>query len=604
MIYTNFIFFIVAIATFAMSPGKGTNLVLFPLNLVLIVLSIVGFWIFNRNKFMKLRFDLENENISMTEAKRLFPRIITRNLAAAVFLFTLATYLFDLKKLLVQVPGIGNMGIAINMAGLLVFILYMAIVWYWAFLALGEVFHIGKSAAHYVVDNIKFNLVTVIPWLLFIAANDFFNIDNVPLLFQVGIFIAMMVILSIFSPLLIVWLWDCKPLEDGELKNEILTYCAAQGVKFKEIMSWNALNQSLVTAGVIGLLYPFRYLMLTPELMKMLNKDELMAVVSHETAHVKKKHMLYYLIFFIGFLVVSIGCEDWLVVLLTTPIGTAMRLSINDTLLNLFQVSVTIATFIIYFRFIFGFFMRNFERQADVFCFESGINPAHMIGSFMKLGGSDEGKKSNWHHFTISQRMEFINRCLEQPQRITAHARKLNRFIAGFMGVLIILAILSLYPNAMKTPYQINLSQIEADMHSRISLEPDNFKWYSVLGMVSFELQKWQQARDAYEHSLKLNIRQPEILNNLAWFYLTCPEQKHLDNHRALNLARDAIKLQQAPHIYDTLAEAYFQNGMYQEAYLAAYQALAMATENILYFKKQLEKMHKYYVKSKSSINI
>lgn len=301
MIYTNFIFFIVAIASFAMSPGKGANILLFPMNLVVILLSMLWFWIYNRNKFMKLRYDLESESLSISEAKRIFQRTVTRQLVGAVFLFAMETYLFDLKRLLLQLPGIWRLDVLVNAAGLLVFILNMAIVWYWAYQALGEVLNLGKSAAHYVLDNVKFNLVTVVPWLLLMAFFDIFNIDNIPMLLQMGIFIAFMIMVAIFSPLLVVWLWDCEPMAEGELKNEILAYCDSQGVKFKGIMSWNALNGSLITAGVIGLLYPFRYLMLTPELMRMLSKDELMAVVSHETAHVKKSICFITCCFLSGF---------------------------------------------------------------------------------------------------------------------------------------------------------------------------------------------------------------------------------------------------------------------------------------------------------------
>jgi len=72
-------------------------------------------------------------------------------------------------------------------------------------------------------------------------------------------------------------------------------------------MSWNALNGGLVTAGVLGLVTRFRYLLITPELIKLLDKDELMGVVSHEIGHVKKHHLRYYLVFFLGFILIGLS---------------------------------------------------------------------------------------------------------------------------------------------------------------------------------------------------------------------------------------------------------------------------------------------------------
>jgi hypothetical protein len=46
-------------------------------------------------------------------------------------------------------------------------------------------------------------------------------------------------------------------------------------------------------------------------------------------------------------------------------------------------------------------------------------------------------------------------------------------------------------------------------------------------------------------------------------------------------------------HIFDTLAEAYYQNRMFPQAYEAAKLALAIAAENHTYYKEQLEKMKK-----------
>jgi Zn-dependent protease with chaperone function len=606
MIYANFLFFIIAIAVFALAPALGNPNIAYPFNIYGLILSFLGFWQFNRIRFSKLRVALDNESIGLYEAKKRFMEMITRHSAFAVGLFALEVYLFDLKKLLLQFPGIGNLEFFINSTGVIVFLLHLVVVWYWAYLTMGDVLSVGKSAQDYIWGNIKFNLAIVVPWLIFMGVSDIFDMNRVPLLLQVGILGVFMVVMAILAPVIVVRLWDCQPLPDSEFKREIEAYCLSQGVKFKGIMSWNALNRSLVTAGVIGLIYPYRYLMITPELMRMLNKDELMAVVSHEVGHVKNKHLLYYLMFFLGFLAVGVSSDLWINTFLNSPTGLIFALSTNATIQSIIQVFITLTMFVLYFRFVFGFYIRNFERQADVYCFQSGIDSTHMVNSFKKLGVQmgDDGKKPNWHHYNISQRIAFIEKCQQSPHHINAHNKRVRRSITGFIAAIVIFSVVTLYPIGFSTSEQINYSNWEKAIHNRIQNEPDNFRWYTMMGMISYQLEKWTQVKSSYETSLKLNDRQPGVLNNLAWFYLKCPEETFLDQKRALKLAEQAIRLDQSPHIFDTLAEAYFQNSKFKEAYLAAKQAFANANENFQYYKDQLNKMTKYYQKFKSTIKI
>ncbi|MBW1891142.1 MAG: hypothetical protein JRI93_11615, partial [Deltaproteobacteria bacterium] len=55
-------------------------------------------------------------------------------------------------------------------------------------------------------------------------------------------------------------------------------------------------------------------------------------------------------------------------------------------------------------------------------------------------------------------------------------------------------------------------------------------------------------------------------------------------------LARKAASLEQAPHVFDTLAESYFANGLYADAIRAEQQALALAGTGKSYYKEQLRR--------------
>ena len=61
----------------------------------------------------------------------------------------------------------------------------------------------------------------------------------------------------------------------------------------------------MITAGVMGLIKQFRYILVTRSLLQRLTPYEIEAVIAHEIGHVKKKHLLFYLIFFAGYMLIS-----------------------------------------------------------------------------------------------------------------------------------------------------------------------------------------------------------------------------------------------------------------------------------------------------------
>ncbi|HLP46544.1 MAG TPA: M48 family metalloprotease, partial [Candidatus Kapabacteria bacterium] len=547
-----------------------------------------------------LRRRLTQETISIEEAKKKYFARINFHIVIAIALFAFEIFVFDLKFLILQVSYSGFSEFFTNVIGLSIFILHLAIVWYWGFRSLGDILGLDRSAKHYIHSNIKFNLVIVVPWLILTVIYDIFtfllpgleNLMSAPLFREAfsAIFLAMV---AIFAPILITRLWDCEPLPPSDFKSKIIAFSHSQGVKFKEIMSWNAMGKGLITAGVMGVITPFRYLLITPALMNLLDENEMMAVVSHEVGHVKKKHLLLYLVFLMGLMIIIGVAQDFILdFFLLTRKGLEMVFPgenvINTGVISAISIPVLLIIFIVYFRFIFGFFMRNFERQADGFCIESGIDPNYMISSFMKLGVrlGDDGKKSNWHHFNLSQRIDFIKKGMADPGIVRQHNRKVKQALAVFAVFLILFTALS-YKS------EPNLKRWASIIEHQLESTPDDFKLYSGLGEIYYQLKEWEKAKKAYEYAIGLNYNQPETLNNLAWLLLTAEDESLRDPKRALKLAKDSVELNEAAHTLDTLAEAYYQNHMYPEALNTAKRALELAAENRSYFKKQYEKMKK-----------
>lgn len=608
MIYSNLIFFIIAIICWSICP-ETDDIAKFPtyINITAVFIINIWFWYLNRITFLRFKKKLETENkLDTSEARRLLSNKITLHLFLATLIFGGELFLLQVKFYFTKVPVLGVYSTFLNLSGITIFLFHFSTVWYNAFRAFGDFWGHSITARRYVFSNIKFNVPFVIPWLVYSLMIDFCKtIDNENLnrllntsSLQPWIFLLFIISISILIPIIIVRIWDCNPIDKPELVNLINRFCKSINVRFKQTMYWNALNGGLVTAGVIGLFYPFRYLLISPELVRLLDKDELLAVVCHEVAHVKKKHLLFYFLFILSFFILSFSSiEFFLNFLLNTSFGISLLISssgeINKDFIKYSTSFATLFLFICYFRFIFGFFMRHFERQADIYCFQAGIDPQHMIAAFIKLKNhiGEPEKASNWHHFSISQRIAFLQACAEDKSLVKQYDKKLKRIVYGFTSILVILAVYLFFPytNSEEKTNRKLVKQLEVF----IKREPNNPKLYAYYGILNYELKNWKQAEQALSHAINLDPDQADALNNLAWLYLTCKDKSLHHPQRALTLAENAIKLKKSFYIFDTLAEAYYQNGKYEKALENSEIALKNATSQIPHLKRQLKKMQK-----------
>ena len=98
------------------------------------------------------------------------------------------------------------------------------------------------------------------------------------------------------------------------------------------------------------------------------------------------------------------------------------------------------------------------------------------------------------------------------------------------------------------------------------------------------------EAVKTYERVILLEPSKARALNNLAWILVTAPDEQLKDKERALVLAKKAADLNRSPHILDTLAEAYYANGLTRLAIKTIKEALSLTTENRRYYESQLKK--------------
>lgn len=216
--------------------------------------------------------------------------------------------------------------------------------------------------------------------------------------------------IQIYSSILfgiIVWIfpvflrkfWGCKELKKGELRDNIESLASKAGVKVKRICLWSLGGRSIPNAAMVGFLPPFQYLFISHGLVNKLTEEEVLGVVAHELGHLKKRHILFYLLMSISLL-------------------SAVEPIIYETLHNrIYTIVALVGFFFLYIRFGFAWFSRRFEREADLFSAELIKDYRPLCRGLERIGIScgNIRNDSSWHHYGISERVRFLEDSFYNP---------------------------------------------------------------------------------------------------------------------------------------------------------------------------------------------
>jgi Zn-dependent protease with chaperone function len=226
-----------------------------------------------------------------------------------------------------------------------------------------------------------------------------------------------------------------KPLPPGELRDRLEATARRLNFRCSNILVWDT-HSGVATAMVAGVVPWVRYVLLTDRLIEELTPDEVEAVFGHEAGHVKHHHMVYYLGFLIGSLLLVYVLWTWLshVMPLLQRIETAWPALPLVTMLGA------------YIFVVFGFLSRRCERQADVYGCRAvscarpdcnghacdaqlaprgrGLCPTG-IRTFIEalekvalvngISRDKPGWLSSWQHSTIARRVGFLQDVLQDP---------------------------------------------------------------------------------------------------------------------------------------------------------------------------------------------
>lgn len=520
----------------------------------------------------------------------------------AVAFLAIDIYLLDCKYYIVAVPLLKELPVLADLGGLVLFFAYLVLMWGVARQSYIRVTDAPVSHLAFLSANVKTNLAILLPWVALSLLAEFLQRTSIPLLQQAlsspwgegGIFLAFFLVLVIGFPAVMVRLWGCTPLPAGPTRQRIETLCASQRLHYREIMSWPLFGGQMLSAAVLGVSSRFRYLLVTPALLEALTEQELEAVVAHEIGHVKRFHLQLYLFLFLGFgLMAQLSAYPVTMALLNTTLFYRAMLFLNvapGKFIALFSALPLLIIMLVYFRFFFGFFMRNFERQADLYSCRTMRDISPMVRVLEKIAWLSGNSRDlpSWHHFSIGQRIDFLRKCRYRPWVGRRHDLKVyaSLVLYGLLlcggGLMLWRLPEELLQGAPREKFAMAI--LEQKAHA----EPQNYLWQQFLGDVHAQGQREAEAVGHYEQALTLAPANPELLNNFAWLLVTSDDQTVRNPTRGLALARAAAAVQAQGYILDTLATALWVNGLTEQALAAEMRAIDLDPDGREYYRQQM----------------
>ncbi|MBW2300437.1 MAG: M48 family metalloprotease [Deltaproteobacteria bacterium] len=599
--FNNIIYFIVVLLIFNISYQETVPKESLAYTVLMLSTTWVVFGVYCRLGFQRLEERAGEEDERGRSPVAEYHGLVLRLSILAIFLFALDVYLFHLKYWVQIIPGFRTFSVLQGLAAIGVFLGYLVTIWYFSHSAYVAVFHTVISRKSLIISNFRLNAPILFPWFAISLIYDFISLATGigSLRFfatpagELIFFAAFLVLLMVFLPLIIQYFWGCRPFAPSQKVREVENFLREKGFKYRGLLRWSVFEGRMMTAGIMGFLPRFRYILITDSLMEMLGTEELKAVVAHEMGHAKYRHMFLYFFFFLGFVVLSFGLFDiFFYSLATQPYFSSVIGGSRPQGTSLFYLLLSIPILLsifFYFRYLMGFFMRHFERQADLYSARVMGTPRPTISSLEKiamLSGKIRDLPS-WHHFSIKQRVETLWRLLEDPSLAKRH----SRFVAVCFSIYLVCMIgAGYFLDFSPQKEMIILGLVAKSVEASVEKNPQDIELTERLAFLYHEAGKYNKAIKAYEKVIKVDKNRAIALNNLAWLLVTVPEKRLRDPACALVLAERAVALQKSPIFLDTLAEALYANGRVAEAVRAAREALSLARERKSYYEKQLKR--------------
>lgn len=603
--FTNFLYFLIALVIYSSSELFEKVETFDNFNILNCFLLSIIFVIICQISFKRLGKKISKNPLLNTDT--LINNYINRLSMIALLIFAVSIYGFKITLLFSEIGFFKSLPTLEAILFLGLFLFYLIAIWNAAYGAQKQYFAGEVSKKNYILSNVSFSLPALLPWFFLSIFSDILRFLPWPYVKQIlqtpageiGYIALFIIAVSVFGPVLIKIIWNCKPLEKGLHRTKIENVCNKTGLKYANILKWELFGGTMITAGVMGLVGRFRYILVTPALLNYLDDDELTAVMLHEIGHVQKYHMLFYLFFFTGFIACNFVFFEPLMLLLyiIQPIYDLFGfIGIEKTTAHPILISFSIiAIFVLYFRLVFGLFMRNFERQADLHVYNFTNDASPLISTFYKIASFSRQSidKPNWHHFSIGRRVRFLERCQKTPALIQAHHLRVKKLMIGYVVLVFILFGFGYSINFGMAREPFDNFIAEKIFSQQLDVDAQGSDLYAIVGDYHYNKKNYEAAIKSYEIVLKKEPDNIHALNNLSWLFSTCPQKEYRNSKKALEYAERALQKKREAFVMDTYAEALFINNDIQTAVNVAKEALSISKDKKEYYKNQLQRFEK-----------
>ncbi len=328
--------------------------------------------------------------------------------------------------------------------------------------------YVGSQFRHQVA-LILVPLLAILAWAELIqlggpAGRQWFSPGAEPWLLVGGCFV-----IFLFAPLMIRLIWDTAPLPDGEIRRHLLVMCKDHRVGVRDLLLWRT-HGGMINAAVIGLIAPLRFILITDALLGQMPKPHVEAVMAHELAHVRKRHMLWLLVWAVALmgLVETAGLfalsangvrleQTAQALKLTTVGGDPIAVGLSFESLDSPQalvLAVSSAAMAVWVTG-FGWVSRRVERQADSFAAAhlarqrggetiESQDAQTMIDALQHVADLNHiaVAKHSWRHGSIAWRQDYLRSLVGKPMLGLPIDRQM-RYINA-LAVLMVVAVVAM----------------------------------------------------------------------------------------------------------------------------------------------------------------
>ena len=221
-------------------------------------------------------------------------------------------------------------------------------------------------------------------------------------LWGAGIAIIFMAFALLIAPVYIEPLFnDYTPMEEGELRDDILAIAHANGIPADDVYVFDVSRQSnRITANVSGLFGTTR-IALSDTLVDQTDPDEVLAVMGHEMGHYVLNHIWEMFVYFGVMLALGLAFADGLFKWANTAFGRTWGVRDIGDIAGLPLLSACLTVFFLVTTPVYNRIVYTNEAEADIFGLNSAREPDGFATVALRLSSYRKIEPSAWEEFVF-----------------------------------------------------------------------------------------------------------------------------------------------------------------------------------------------------------